>query len=294
MLNQKIGSFITALRKEQGLTQEQLAEQLGVSNRSVSRWENGRTLPDLALLQTLAVALDVSMAELLSGQRLSRDKITEDCVRLALELAQREKDSRQKTLNRLFGTGLALMLCAVLFRNLSQAPDVFYFVCTGLGAACFLTGFRANNRKDTAVQARVLAAADGAIRMKTAAEMLQFSMKYQTGHKKQHQQAFEALEAALLPQEYVQFSFIADCCTIGNEPGPWHIGVAVTSNRLLLSGETMRGALLPAFPVKRYDRAVLQTARLQGTKLVLQEGSTQLQLDGNGFAAILRKMQDCL
>ena len=47
MTNERIGSFIAAMRKERNMTQEQLAEKLGVSNRSVSRWENGKTLPDL-------------------------------------------------------------------------------------------------------------------------------------------------------------------------------------------------------------------------------------------------------
>ena len=73
MTNTKIGAFIAALRKAQAVTQEQLAEKLGVSNRSVSRWENGNTLPDFSLMQTLAVVLNVSLAELLAGQRLPED-----------------------------------------------------------------------------------------------------------------------------------------------------------------------------------------------------------------------------
>lgn len=92
MTNTKIGAFITSLRKAQGLTQEQLAEKLGVSNRSVSRWENGNTLPDFSLMQTLSIVLNVSLPELLAGQQLPKNTGAEECIRFASELAQRERD----------------------------------------------------------------------------------------------------------------------------------------------------------------------------------------------------------
>lgn len=291
MLNQKIGTFISVLRKEQGLTQEQLAEQLGISNRSVSRWENGRTLPDLSLLQALSAVLDVSLAELLSGQRLPRDKKAEDSVRLALELAQREKDSRRKALNRLFGTGLALMLCAVLFRNLSPAPGIFCLACAGLGIACFLAGFRKNNLKGPAVQACVLAAADGELRMKTAAEMLQFSMKHQTGHIKQHRRAFEALENMLRQDEYAVFAFIGSSCTVDSQPGPWHISAALTNRRLLLAGEQVRGQLLTSLKTEAYDRRDLRALRIDGRKLAFEIGGISLVIEGDQLPSVCEKLR---
>ncbi len=141
MLNQKIGSFIVTLRKERGLTQEQLAEKLGVSNRSVSRWENGNTLPDHSLLQALSAVLDVRMAELLAGRYLPENTRVEDSVRLALELAQQEKDMLRRSLNRLFGAGLTLMLGAILFKDHTRAPQAFLALCSILAAACFLWDF---------------------------------------------------------------------------------------------------------------------------------------------------------
>lgn len=69
MDQQKTGRFLRQLRGEQGLTQEQLAEELGVSNRSVSRWENGVNLPDLDLLLQLAGRFQVEVGELLAGER---------------------------------------------------------------------------------------------------------------------------------------------------------------------------------------------------------------------------------
>lgn len=67
---QKIGSFLGELRREHNLTQEQLGDQLGVTNKTVSRWENGNYLPPVEMLQQLSELYCVSINELLSGQRL--------------------------------------------------------------------------------------------------------------------------------------------------------------------------------------------------------------------------------
>ena len=66
----KIGKFIAALRKETGMTQEQLGEKLGVTNKTVSRWENGNYMPDVEMLSLLSEEFDISINELISGERL--------------------------------------------------------------------------------------------------------------------------------------------------------------------------------------------------------------------------------
>ena len=66
----KIGKFIAVLRKEKGLTQEQLGEKLGVTNKTVSRWENGNYMPDVEMLSLLSKEFGVSINELISGERL--------------------------------------------------------------------------------------------------------------------------------------------------------------------------------------------------------------------------------
>ena len=73
MNQMKIGSFLKELRRENKLTQEQLAEKLNVSNRSVSRWENGSTLPDISILIELAEFYDVDIKEIIDGERKSED-----------------------------------------------------------------------------------------------------------------------------------------------------------------------------------------------------------------------------
>lgn len=73
MNQQKIGSFLKELRKEKGLTQEQLSEVVNVSNRTVSRWETGNNLPDLSVLIELAEFYDVDIRELIDGERKSEN-----------------------------------------------------------------------------------------------------------------------------------------------------------------------------------------------------------------------------
>ena len=66
----KIGKFIASLRKEKCLTQEQLGEKLGVTNKTISRWENGDYMPDVEMLSLLSKEFGVSINELISGERL--------------------------------------------------------------------------------------------------------------------------------------------------------------------------------------------------------------------------------
>lgn len=73
----KIGKFIAALRKEQKLTQEQLGEKLGVTNKTVSRWENGNYMPDVEMLSLLSEQFGVSINELISGERLLAEDFRE-------------------------------------------------------------------------------------------------------------------------------------------------------------------------------------------------------------------------
>lgn len=68
--NQKFGGFVAALRKEKGYTQKELAEKLFLSNKAISKWERGLSLPDIALLEPLADILGVTVAELLKGERI--------------------------------------------------------------------------------------------------------------------------------------------------------------------------------------------------------------------------------
>lgn len=72
MLNQeKTGKFMAEMRRQQNLTQRQLAEQVGVSDKTVSKWETGRSMPDNAILLDVCLILNISVNELLSGEKFS-------------------------------------------------------------------------------------------------------------------------------------------------------------------------------------------------------------------------------
>ncbi len=98
---EKFGDFIAKLRKEQGLTQRELAERLFVSDKAVSKWERGQSLPDITMLNPLAEALEVTSAELLNCGRLEEnEKIdasqVDELVEKAIELNKEPDISKRK------------------------------------------------------------------------------------------------------------------------------------------------------------------------------------------------------
>ena len=70
MDNIKIGKFISEIRKERGLTQEEFASAIGVSQKTVSRWETGRNMPDYSILSSICDTLEISITELLNGKKI--------------------------------------------------------------------------------------------------------------------------------------------------------------------------------------------------------------------------------
>ena len=74
MDQEKIGKFIAECRKKANLSQEQLAEKIGVTQKSISRWENGRNMPDLSLFKSLCAILEISINDLISGEKISKEK----------------------------------------------------------------------------------------------------------------------------------------------------------------------------------------------------------------------------
>lgn len=101
MDQQKIGAFLKKLRREKNLTQEQLAEQLNVSGRTVSRWETGSNMPDISILVELAEFYDVSIPEIIDGERKS-ETMKEEVKEMALKLSDYAETINQKIKIRLF------------------------------------------------------------------------------------------------------------------------------------------------------------------------------------------------
>ena len=101
MDQQKIGAFLRELRTEKKLTQEQLAEKVNVSGRTVSRWENGNNMPDLSIIVELADFYDVDIRELLNGERKS-EKMNEDLKETLMMVSEYSEEEKKKQTKQFF------------------------------------------------------------------------------------------------------------------------------------------------------------------------------------------------
>ncbi len=148
---ERLGGFVAACRREKGLTQKQLAQQLYVSDKAVSKWERALSLPDISLLQPLAQALGVSVTELLEGRRLPQDQElgleqAEELVGKALSFSQPkgERAWRQSRRRNLLWAGVFLSSCLETLGLLLWGPGGFpawsglwTYQCMSLGFGCY-------------------------------------------------------------------------------------------------------------------------------------------------------------
>ena len=112
MNQETIGKFIAACRKEKGLTQTQLAEKLNITNRAVSKWETGKSIPDAAIMLDLCKILGISVNELLSGERIAMENYQKKAEENLVELQQKAYNT-QKGAN--FLIKLIIPVLGVLF-----------------------------------------------------------------------------------------------------------------------------------------------------------------------------------
>jgi len=113
----KVGAFLKHLRKEKGITQEKLSEELGVSGRTISRWETGKNMPDISLLVEIAEFFDVSIPEIIKGERKSEDMKEEEkeVAETMSDYAKAEKEQLVKSIRNMSIIGfIALVVYMVL------------------------------------------------------------------------------------------------------------------------------------------------------------------------------------
>ena len=114
----RVGTFLKALRKEKKLTQEQLAEKLNVSGRTVSRWETGANMPDIGMLVEIADFYDVSIPEIINGERKSEsmDRETRETAAAMAEYSRNEvRTGKRKVLGILLSAfGLFIIVSALM------------------------------------------------------------------------------------------------------------------------------------------------------------------------------------
>ncbi len=138
-----IGKFIAKKRKEQNLTQEQLAERLGVSNKTVSKWETGKCMPDYAVINSLCEELKVSISELMDGEEAEDKSVRVYDDEQILDLLRRTQELEKQKVTL---TGIILIVMGIAFQALSHTlggsdvKDFFAGLLLGLSVAEMLVG----------------------------------------------------------------------------------------------------------------------------------------------------------
>ncbi|MGP1376379.1 helix-turn-helix domain-containing protein [Mogibacterium timidum] len=109
MNNKKTGVLIAQIRKENGLTQKQLADKIGVSNATISKWETAKGFPDISLIEPLAEALGISVSEIIAGERLVSNKKTDDLISDLVDISINEQNRKRKIHNWIIAITVALL-----------------------------------------------------------------------------------------------------------------------------------------------------------------------------------------
>lgn len=134
MDSKKIGKFICKLRQDKDLTQKDLADKIGVTDKAISKWECGNGLPDITLLEPLATALDTSVAELLNGEVIAEGN-TEETDKAIVQALEHYKGSQRRTAGILL-----LILGAVLMISFALSVGQWFLHAFVLGIGCIAIG----------------------------------------------------------------------------------------------------------------------------------------------------------
>ena len=118
----KTGELIRTIRREKNMTQQELADILHVSAPAVSKYENGKGFPDISLLEPLAAALDITVSELLSGERGKIPDKQEDAVRNVIRQSAIQKESGRKKVHRRIFTSICILAAIFLYAAIVYRP----------------------------------------------------------------------------------------------------------------------------------------------------------------------------
>jgi len=139
----KIGRFIAACRKKANLTQMQLAEKLGITDRAISKWETGRSLPDSSIMLELCSIFGITVNDLLSGEVVAMDHYNKNLENNLLEMIK-QKEQADKRLLRLeifIGVTVSIILYVmILVASFAQMEDWLRIVLIVTGGIAFALG----------------------------------------------------------------------------------------------------------------------------------------------------------
>ena len=165
----KIGTYLKELRKEKNLTQEQIAEKFGVSQRSVSRWENGYTMPDISILIELADYYDVDLREILNGERKANN-MDADLKETLVMVADYTSEEKKKLVTSLYSMiwtcivafGILILINVFHLTRESTTWDTTAIFCSAIGLiyaiSCFVRVLQLTGKIDKKSHSKLIVA----------------------------------------------------------------------------------------------------------------------------------------
>ncbi len=143
MNQEKIGKFIAECRKEAGFTQASLGEKLRITDRAVSKWENGKSMPDISIMMELCELLNINVNELLTGERLSMENYKQKAEENLLELQKQEELNNKKLLmlENVIGYTSSIAFLVMIFAASFAVENIWWrLVLIVAGMAIFVVG----------------------------------------------------------------------------------------------------------------------------------------------------------
>lgn len=143
MNQEKIGKFIVACRKENGLTQADLSKKLGITVQAISKWENGKSLPDPSIMLELCELLNINVNELLTGRRLDMENYKEMAEKNLVELTRQEELNNRKllALENVIGYTCSISFLVLIFAaSFAVTTSIWRIVMIGAGSIIFVIG----------------------------------------------------------------------------------------------------------------------------------------------------------
>ena len=137
----KTGRFIANLRKQKGLTQVQLAQKLNITDRAVSKWENGKALPDVAIMPELCKLLDITVNELLSGEKIDSADTDKNTQMLLLEMTAQKQAADKRLLRSeiiMVALSVTILLGCTVIAAYADIKDIFRILIIAGGFAAVL------------------------------------------------------------------------------------------------------------------------------------------------------------
>ena len=139
----KIGRFIAECRKKNGLTQMQLAEKLNITDRAVSKWENGKSMPDSSIMLELCDVLRISVNDLLCGEAVTMDNYKKELEKNLLEMVKQKEQADKRLLSLEIFIGVlvsVILLAAVFVASYVQMADWLRILLIVVGFVPFVIG----------------------------------------------------------------------------------------------------------------------------------------------------------